>query len=171
MITIRQVPKAEASLIPHLCELLRDAVHNGASVGFLSPLSPQNAARYWENVMASLGERLALWVAEADGKILGSIQLAPSERENGRHRVEIQKLFVLNACRGQGISSRLMSAAESFARSAGRTLLVLDTQSGSVAESVYQHLGWQGVGEIPDYATSPDGQLHATVYYFKTLAP
>lgn len=170
MVEIRQVVKPEQSLIPPLCELLIDAVHNGASVGFLAPLSIDRAARYWEQVLGSLGDGLLLWVAEEDGAIVGSVQLAPSQKENGRHRAELQKLFVLSAFRGQGISTQLMSTAESAARAAGRTLLVLDTLAGSVAEAVYRHLGWQRAGEIPNFAASPDGQLHATVYYFKLLA-
>lgn len=170
MIEIRQVTEPEQALVPPLCGLLIDAVHNGASVGFLAPLTIDRAARYWEQVLASLGDGLLLWVAEEDGTIVGSIQLAPSQKENGRHRAEVQKLFVLSGYRGQGISTHLMSAAETAARAAGRTLLVLDTLAGSGAEAVYQHLGWQRAGEIPDFAASPDGQLHATVYYFKPLA-
>ena len=154
-----------------LCELLIDAVHNGASVGFLAPLSIDRAARYWEQVLAALGDGLLLWVAEAEGRVVGSVQLAPSPKENGRHRAEIQKLFVLSAFRGQGIATRLMAAAETTARAAGRTLLVLDTLAGSDAEPVYRHLGWQRAGEIPNYAASPDGRLFPTVYYFKLLAP
>ena len=41
MIVVRQVIEPEHALIPPLCELLIDAVHNGASVGFLAPLSRQ----------------------------------------------------------------------------------------------------------------------------------
>lgn len=171
MIVIRQVVEPEQALIPSLCELLIDTVHNGASVGFLAPLSVDRAARYWEQVFASLGAGLLLWVAEEEGNVAGSVQLAPSQKENGRHRAEIQKLFVLSAFRGQGIASRLMSAAEMAARAGDRTLLVLDTLAGSGAEAVYRHLGWQRAGEIPNYAASPDGQLHATVYYYKLLAP
>ena len=54
---------------------------------------------------------------------------------------------------------------------ARRGLLVLDTQAGSGAEIVYQKLGWQRAGEIPNYAASPDGALHGTAYYFEPLIP
>lgn len=64
-----------------------------------------------------------------------------------------------------------MAAAEASARASGRTLLVLDTQAGSVAETVYRRRGWERAGEIPDYATTPQGGLHPTVYYYKRLAP
>ncbi len=170
MIVVRQVAEPEQSPIPPLCELLIDTVHNGASVGFLAPLSIDRATRYWQQVFASLGDGHLLWVAEADGRIAGSVQLAPSQKENGRHRAELQELFVYSEFQGQGISTRLMPAAETAARVAGCTLLVLDTLAGSGAEAVYQHLGWQRAGEIPNYAASPDGELHATVHYFKSLA-
>ena len=45
MIEIRQVTEPEQALVPPLCELLIDAVHNGASVGFLAPLTIDRAAR------------------------------------------------------------------------------------------------------------------------------
>jgi acetyltransferase len=94
-----------------------------------------------------------LWVAESDGQIIGSVQLELCGKENGRHRAEVQKLLVRSAFRGRGVSTLLMRAAEECARADCRTLLVLDTQAGSVAEAVYRHLGWQPAGQIPDYAT------------------
>jgi acetyltransferase len=169
MIKIRHVIKTEPAIESALSELLIDAVHNGASVGFLAPLPKEIAENYWQKVFAALGDGLALWVAESDGKLVGSVQLDRCQKQNGRHRAEIQKLFVLKAFRGQSISSKLMAAAENFAHNDQRTLLVLDTLAGTFAETVYQHLGWQKAGEIPQYAATPDGVLQATVYYYKLL--
>ena len=171
MIKIRQIVNAEPNILSALSELLIDSVLNGASVGFLAPLAKETAEKYWQKVFVSLNDGLALWVAESNGKAIGSVQLDPCQKQNGRHRAEIQKLFVLKAFRGQGISSKLMAAAESFARNDKRTLLVLDTLSGTSAETVYQHLGWQKAGEIPKYAATPDGVLHATAHYYKLLTP
>lgn len=100
---------------------------------------------YWQQVLGALGKSLALWVAEHDGTVVGTVQLALVEKENARHRAEIQKLQVLSSFRGRGLSTRLMASAEAFARANGRTTLVLDTEAGSVAESVYRKLGWQKV--------------------------
>jgi hypothetical protein len=55
-----------------------------------------------------------------------------------------------------------------FAR--GRTLLVLDTITGSDAVRLYEALGWTRAGEIPRYAAMPDGTLAPTTYFFKELA-
>lgn len=169
MTTFHRVTFADDRLPAALAELLVDSVDGGASVGFHAPLAADSALRYWRQVIASLGPSLALWIAEDDGQVVGTVQLALCEKENGRHRGEVQKLFVHSTCRGRGIASRLMAELESFARDSRRTLLYLDTQSGSSAEAVYQHLGWLRAGEIPDYATTPHGQLHATALYYKQL--
>ena len=168
-IAIRRVAASQDDLLGPLCALLIDAVDSGASIGFLAPLTQERAARYWKQVFASLGDGLMLWVAEDAGQVVGSIQLCPCLKENGRHRAEVQKLFVLRARRGQGLSSRLMATAEGAARGLGCTLLVLDTLRGSSAESIYGHLGWQRAGEIPDFAAAPDGQLFPTVYFYKRI--
>ena len=109
-------------------------------------------------------------MAELDGRIVGTVQLALCDKENGRHRGEVQKLFVHRSARGHGIATQLMAAVEAEARLRQRTLLVLDTLLDSQAEEVYRHLDWTRAGEIPQYAASPDGELLPTVVYFKTLA-
>jgi acetyltransferase len=170
-VVVRRVEADDSPLIPQLADLLIDAVRSGASVGFLAPLAPATAASYWRAVFANVGELLLVWVAELDGRIVGSVQLSLCDKDNGRHRAEVQKLFVHRSARGHGIATRLMNAAEESARRRGRSLLVLDTLRGSDAEEVYLHLGWMRAGEIPQYATSPEGDLHPTVVYFKALLP
>jgi GNAT superfamily N-acetyltransferase len=171
VIVIRRITAQEPSVLGGLCELLTDTVSAGGSVGFLAPLPAATAQQYWQKVLQATAGALVLWVAEQDGKVIGSIQLALCEKENAPHRADVQKLFVLSAYRGHGVASRLMNEMERFARTAGRTLLVLDTEAGSLAESIYRHFGWQRAGEIPGFALTPGGKLHATVYYFKSLAP
>jgi hypothetical protein len=51
----------------------------------------------------------------------------------------------------------------------GKTLLVLDTVTGSDAERLYRRLGWQRCGEIPGYALWPDGRPCPTTVFFKQL--
>lgn len=51
----------------------------------------------------------------------------------------------------------------------GKTLLVLDTVTGSAAERLYAREGWQRCGEIPNYALWPDGAPCATTIFFKSL--
>ena len=64
---------------------------------------------------------------------------------------------------------RLIGADEAEAFARGRTVLVLDTATGSPAEAIYARLGWSRVGVIPDYALYPDGRFCATTLFFKRL--
>ena len=169
VIHIRRIVEPEPAAIEALASLLQDVVHDGASVGFLAPLAASTATNYWRRVLGQLQDGLALWVAEDDGRIVGTVQLDRCGKENGRHRAEVQKLLVLGSHRGRGIGSRLMQAVEIYARRVGCTLLVLDTLSDSAAASVYRHLGWQYAGSIPRYAATPDGVLHATSCFYRLL--
>jgi GNAT superfamily N-acetyltransferase len=172
MTTLRRLDSTEARderMRRQLERLLVENVDGGASIGFLAPLQPTAARAYWDDVVASLGEGRVLWVAEDAGDVVGSVQLAPCLKENGRHRAEVQKLFVLPSHRSRGIARRLMEALETHAIASGLTLLVLDTEVESPAEHVYRRLGWTRYGEVPNYALTPAGTLHATACYYKTL--
>ncbi len=167
--SLRRVTAPETRLITALTPLLQATVDGGASVGFLAPLSEADAAAYWRETFADLGDARLLWVAEVDGKVAGTVQLCPSLKANGRHRAEIQKLLVHPEFRGRGIASKLMAEAESMAASLGRWLLVLDTESQSHAETVYKHLGWIPCGGVPGFALSTAGVPRDNVFYYKEL--
>jgi GNAT superfamily N-acetyltransferase len=168
-VVVRRVAATDTSLLEPLGDLLIDAVHSGASIGFLAPVSRETADRYWQGVFASLGGDLLLWVAEKDGDVVGTVQLSLCDKDNGRHRAEVQKLQVLRAARGNRVATLLLVELEAEARRRGRSLLFLDTLLASHAADVYRHLGWTRAGEIPDYATTPDGELFPTVLFFKQL--
>ena len=163
---------AARAAAPALTALLRDVVDGGASVGFLPPLAPATAAAYWATVVAAIedGSRLLLAARRAeDDAIVGSGQLDLAMRENGRHRAEVAKVMVLGAAQRQGVGRALMLAAEDHARRLGRTTLVLDTRAGDPSERLYTSVGWRRAGEIPRYAASAGGALHATAFYYKLL--
>lgn len=169
MLTIRCLSPVDASCTPGLSRLLLDTVTGGGSVGFLADLTPADAAAYWHTVSAGLGPALVLWVAEAAGQVVGTVQLAPCQRPNGMHRAEVLKLLVLHTARRTGIATQLLATAEAFARQQGLTLLFLDTEAGSPAETLYQSMGWHKGGEIPNYFVTPAGALHTTAIYYKPL--
>ncbi|MET8505029.1 GNAT family N-acetyltransferase [Streptomyces sp. NPDC004787] len=151
-----------------LAALLVDAVDGGASIGFLAPLEPAEAAAWWTEA-AGVRE---VWAAlDPRGRVLGAVTLARDGKANGRHRGEIARLVVHREARGQGIARRLLTAAEAHAAATGLTLLVLDTQTDSPAEHLYRATGWTPAGTIPDFAADPAGTLRPTTLYYKRLAP
>ena len=167
MISYREVRHDDRHLVADLCLLLQDAVARGASVGFLHPLRLHAAAEYWHGALRGLGRAQRMWVALHGARVVGSVQLALCERENARHRAEVQKLLVLGGSRRQGIASRLLEHVDAAADEDARTLLVLDTAAGCPAERLYQTRGWRRAGEIPDFAREAGGGLAPTVFYYK----
>ena len=85
------------------------------------------------------------------------------------HRADIAKMLVHRRARKRGVGAALMRAAEDAARKAGKTVLVLDTVTGSDAERLYTRLGWQKSGIIPNYALWPQGGLCDTTVFHKQL--
>jgi ribosomal protein S18 acetylase RimI-like enzyme len=154
-----------------LAALLVDAVARGASVGFLAPLSEDEALAYWRGALAQPPEERLILGAFDGEALLGSIQLAFETRPNGRHRAEVQKLLVHSNARRRGIGSQLVRALETEAKRRGRTLLVLDTRLGDQAESLYRRLEYVPAGTVPRYARSSNGRLEASVFFYKELRP
>jgi ribosomal protein S18 acetylase RimI-like enzyme len=152
--------------IDQLSDLLIQVVEDGASVGFLPPLSRAEATRYWESV---LSPEVILLVAKKNDQVVGTVQLHLCTKQNGDHRVEIAKLMTHPHYRRKGIGRLLMQKAEERGKQEGRWLFVLDTREGDPSNHLYMSLGFQQAGRIPDYAKSANGEWHATVIYYKTL--
>lgn len=160
-----------AEALPALTAILHASVHAGASIGFVLPFPPEDAAAFWRALLPGFatGERL-LFVARLDGRVVGTAQLILGGMPNGRHRAEIAKVMVHPDARRRGIAKLLMLAAESAARRHARRLLLLDTTTGRAAEKLYAGLGYATIGVIPAYAADPDGTLFPTTIMAKDLA-
>lgn len=167
--TIQRIHAIDDDLRAGLVALLRDVIEGNGSVGFDGRDDDAVLAAYWADVGASLGDGLQLWVAKDEGRVVGSVQLAPCLRSNGRHRGDLQKMMVVRAARGQGLGTRLLTTAEAHALERGLRLLVLDTMIDSPADAMYRRAGWIEVGTIPGYASDPSGVLLGTRYFYKPL--
>lgn len=164
-VRIKEIKSVEEH-IEKLSELLVKVVEDGASIGFLPPLNPSDAKKYWENLLTP---EVILFIAEINNEIVGSVQLHLCTKQNGMHRSEIGKLMADPLIRRKGIGRSLMEQAENRAREEGRTLLVLDTREGDPSNYLYSSMGFVESGRIPDYAKSANGELNATVFYHKIL--
>ena len=152
--------------IAELSAILLDCVEGGASV------SAEKAEVFWRDVAEEVaaGERILL-VAEdpASGRMVGTVQVVLGLPENQPHRGEIVKMLVHRSARRRGLGETLMRAAADAARAAGKTLLVLDTVTGSDADRLYERLGWVRLGVVPGYALMPDGAPCDATIFYKTL--
>ncbi|WP_019937528.1 GNAT family N-acetyltransferase [Bordetella sp. FB-8] len=152
--------------------ILADSVALGAAIGFMTPLSLDDAARFWlEGVRPEVvaGRRILLG-AQHDGDIVGTVQLLTCMPANQPHRCEIAKMIVHPRARRLGIGRALMNHAINRARELGKTLITLDTRTGDAAQPLYASVGFEVAGVIPDYAWNPDGEArHATTYMYRRI--
>lgn len=172
MIIHRLDPGAIRALRPQLASLLLDAVADGYSLGFLAGLDTDQLDAYWAGVEAEVGRgSRVLLGARRDGRLVGTVQLDLCQKPNGSNRAELQKMLVHCTERRRGVGTALLQAAEIEALGLRRGLLFLDTEAGSGAEHLYGKAGYTRVGELPDYACSPNGHWRPTAIWFKTLFP
>jgi ribosomal protein S18 acetylase RimI-like enzyme len=169
-VTIRRVGVVDAHLLAQLSDLLIDCVEGGASVSFMHPLTRERAEAFWRRVAdgVAAGGRVLL-VAEDERGVCGSVQLVLDLPENQPHRADLAKLLVHRRARRRGLGAALTRAAERAARDLGRTLLVLDAVTDGDAARLYARLGWQRVGDIPDYALFPRGGFCSTTVFYRDL--
>ena len=172
-IAIRAIASAEAKIrLSELAAILVDAVAHGASVNFMAGLSEPQAVTFWRDQIPGIaaGTR-QLPVADDGARLVGTIVLTFAHQPNAPHRAEIGKMLVLSAMRRQELGRRLLDAAESAARAAGRTLLVLDTETNSAGEHLYRACGWCEAGRIADHSYTPVGRLADSTLFIKALGP
>jgi len=158
--------------LDQLADVLHACVHAGASVSFVLPFSKDEAIAFWRDQVlpaVNAGTR-GVFIARADGRIVGTVQLDLSTPPNQPHRAEVKKLLVHPDARRRGIARSLMNAAHDHARAAHRTLLTLDTAVGSLAEPLYLSLGYVPIGVIPRYSFNFNSTvLEGTTVMYKDL--
>nr|WP_231754048.1 GNAT family N-acetyltransferase [Caulifigura coniformis] len=169
---IRRVVHPGEADIRGLAELLIECVRNGASISFMLPIPGEKALAFWRGVTDGVhsGGRL-LFVAEDGDGIIGTVQVILNLPENQPHRVDVAKLMVHPRARRMGVAAALMQTAEGASAELGRTLMVLDTVTGSAASRLYERLGWKRAGDIPGFALDPHGGLCSTTFYYRNLVP
>jgi ribosomal protein S18 acetylase RimI-like enzyme len=112
-------------------------------------------------------ERILLVARDEHGAIVGTVQSVLDQPENQPHRADVAKMMVHPRARRRGIAEALMREIERLTFAAGKTLLVLDTETGEAASFLYAKLGWQLAGHIPNFALKPHGGLCSTSYFYR----
>jgi GNAT superfamily N-acetyltransferase len=90
--------------------------------------------------------RERLWLAEIDGRTVGSIAIVSAEKDDA----QLRWFLVEPECRGLGIGRRLIDEALAFCRATGRRRVFLLTVEGlSVAARLYERAGFALVESVP----------------------
>ncbi|MET4223990.1 GNAT superfamily N-acetyltransferase [Oerskovia enterophila] len=159
---------ARTADLSSLADVLIDCVQGGASVGWVKAPTKEQATAWWSAFLADPDHRT--WVGRDDsGRIVATASLALTSKANGTHRAEVVKLLVHRQARGNKFAPGLMATIERFAKAERLSLLTLDTETGSLAESLYRRWGWSEVGAIPGFAKVAGGALVSTTIFYKQL--
>jgi ribosomal protein S18 acetylase RimI-like enzyme len=157
--------------LKQLSETLIETVAGGGSISFMHPVSMEKALAFWRNIDKGVtaGERILLVARDENAQVIGTVQSVLAQPENQPHRADIAKMMVHPRARRRGIAEALMREIERLTFAAGKTVMVLDTETNQAASRLYSKLGWQVAGHIPDYALLPHGGLCSTTYFYKRL--
>jgi DNA-binding MarR family transcriptional regulator/ribosomal protein S18 acetylase RimI-like enzyme len=102
---------------------------------------------YAEYEAAAANPPKALWIAEQDGQVAGSIFIIPAAGEP-EGTAQLRMLYTEPAFRGRGIGKRLVEEAVRFSRASGYKRIILWTQDSlGSARRIYQGAGFELVRE------------------------
>ena len=88
----------------------------------------------------------ALWVAIADGEVVGSVAV----RDLGYGELELKRMYLRPQARGRGLGKRLLGTALDYARESGAHVVKLDTSERmETARHLYEAHGFV---RVPGYA-------------------
>ena len=166
--------------IPSLRCLLQACVNDEpavSSIGFLHPLSDQNATDYWLRLFPSvIGPNsptmllIATYPGAADSSVVATVQIARMTKETNNYRGEIRKLLVHPAYRRSGVGRQVIGEVERIARDElGLEMLMLNTPTGTPARDFYLRLGWHEWGICPVYVKYADGRKGDCRFFLKML--
>ncbi|KAF5386286.1 hypothetical protein D9757_008623 [Collybiopsis confluens] len=105
-------PSSYPKLIPKLALLLKECVDNNIVMNFIQPFSIEEGEKFWKDLEQGVNENKQFIIVALEGD--------PNE--------EIGKM--------------LLTVLEEEARKHGRTILFLNTQTGSKAETFYERVGY-----------------------------
>ncbi|CAB1335694.1 unnamed protein product, partial [Coregonus sp. 'balchen'] len=87
------------------------------------------------------------WVAESDGRVVGSVACLPAEREPGY--MELKRLSVRRTHRGMGIAKALSRTVADFSRERGFPAVILYTSVVQTdAQRLYENMGYTRIREF-----------------------
>jgi ribosomal protein S18 acetylase RimI-like enzyme len=140
-LTVREIRPADFSLV---WPLFRRVISTGDTYAYSPDLTPDDARASWTTPPARA------FVAELDGKVVGTYVLRPNQPGLGDH-VANAGYMVAPEARGQGIARQLCEHSMEEARKAGFTAMqfnfVVSSNDGAVR--LWQKCGFEIIGRVP----------------------
>jgi ribosomal protein S18 acetylase RimI-like enzyme len=160
------IRRATAADAPAIWEILEPVIRAGETYALPRDMSSEQAIAYWTNPDRET------FVAEAEGRMLGTYYLRPNQPGGGSHVANCGYVTAVEA-RGRGIARQMCLHSLELARSKGFKAMqfncVVSTNEGAVR--LWQSLGFEIVGVLPSAFAHPvTGDVDALVM-FQRLSP
>ena len=110
-----------------------------------------------------------VFVAEADGQVLGMVAVGPKTPAKERHKGVVYSMFVLPEGRGRGLGGALMAACLDYAREVVEIVQLVVVSTNSVAVSLYEGAGFERYGFEPRALLQTDGRYTDDLHMWKRL--
>lgn len=162
MVRVRRARREDAGPIADVHVRTWQAAYRGQMPDdLLDHLDREGRARMWaEDIEVPEDRRVRVWVADADGRVVGFVATGPSRDDDADRGAvaEVYAIYLLPEHWGQGIGRALLERAVAGMRDDGfaaATLWVLDTNART--RRFYEAAGWRTDGttkteEIGDFA-------------------
>jgi GNAT superfamily N-acetyltransferase len=117
------------------------------------------------SLRGSLEGRYAHLVAEADGRVVGTIELG-MQGGRARHRGELFRFVVAESHRGMGIARRLLESVLAEAKRMGVEMIDAAARAGTPAEDAFRKLGFVEFGRLPGGLVMDPEEIYDLVYFY-----
>lgn len=98
------------------------------------------------------GKDSCFWVADSDGRVVGSVACLPAEDAPGC--LQLKRMSVRRSHRGMGIAKALCRTVAEFTRDRGYGAVILHTSVVQTdAQKLYEHMGYKKIREfvVPEF--------------------
>ena len=154
-----QIRRAAAHDAAEIWRILEPTIRAGETYALPQDLSREAALAYW------MGADRETFVAEADGRVLGTYYIRPNQLGRGAHVCNCGYMTAADAA-GRGVARTMCAHSLDHARSQGYRAMQFNfvVSTNVRAVRLWQALGFEIVGRLPEAFDHPsDGYVDALV--------
>jgi RimJ/RimL family protein N-acetyltransferase len=105
-------------------------------------------------------------VAEYDNKVVGTMYLEHKQSSVAKHIGTLYSVVTSEDYKNKGICKALFNEVLKYSKDLGIEIITLSVRRGSIAETVYQKMGFQKYGQLPNGLKDNEQYYDEVSYYF-----
>jgi N-acetylglutamate synthase-like GNAT family acetyltransferase len=106
------------------------------------------------------------FVAEHEGEVVGTMYLEKKSHSFDKHMGELVSVVTAESYQQKGVCKKLFIEVSKYAKEIGLEQLILYVRTGTIAETVYERLGFIKCGELPNGIKEENRYFNRSMYYY-----